>query len=427
MKYVVSILFLSGLFWSCATSKPTPVANARFDAGSEVINSPVFANNHTGFMLYDIAQNQSLAEVNAHKYFMPASNAKLITFFISLKTLGDSLEALKYVVNGDSLIFWGTGDPSLLHPDLQNTQAYQFLKKWKGQLFFSPINATNLSAYGSGWAWDDYNDYYQPDITAMPIYGNIVRFAGKKISPTFFEKNCKKSDKQRDVQRLLTDNIFEIPTNRSADFEQDVPFKTSTELFLKLLSDTLKKEVGLVRKPLPYKALSIKSISADSVYKRMLEVSDNMLAEQLMVMCSGDTLSTSKAITKGLKKHLADLPDAPRWVDGSGLSRYNVISPADFVMILQKIYTIVPQKRLFEIMPVGGRTGTLKPVGSSTDEPFIFAKSGSFSNNYNLSGYLKTKSGKVLIFSFMNNCFMKPIPEIRKEVTRILSKIRDEI
>ena len=159
----------------------------------------------------------------------------------------------------------------------------------------------------------------------------------------------------------------------------------------------------------------------------MLHVSDNMLAEQLILLCSkADTLNTQKSIESIMKNYLSDLPDKARWVDGSGLSRYNLFTPRSIVKLLQKIYQEVPKERLFELLPAGGQPGTLRNMFKG-NQPFIFAKSGSFSNNYNLSGYLIGRSGKTYLFSFMNNSFMNPMSEIRKEVDRILTNIHEKL
>ena len=69
----------------------------------------------------------------------------------------------------------------------------------------------------------------------------------------------------------------------------------------------------------------------------MMQESDNFLAEQLLLLASStlsDTLNTKTAIEYMLNNHLKDLKQQPRWVDGSGLSRYNLFSPEAIVYVL---------------------------------------------------------------------------------------------
>lgn len=397
--------------------------------------SEVFAHNHTGFSLYDISENKTLLDYNADRYFIPASNTKLFTFYASLKTLGNSIPAFRYHVSGDSLIFWGTGDPSFLNPDLPNSKAFDFLKNRPEKLYFSNDNFTG-SFYGNGWSWDDYNDYYAAEIAGFPIHGNIVRFTGNKentvkITPNFFSEKTYNWSKSAtfSVQRDLGANLFSYPADKiiRPNYEQDVPFKTGIEVITALLTDTLKKEVVLINKPLEQSAKIFYSLPSDTLYKRMLHVSDNMIAEQLMLLNSNalsGELNTEIGIDSSKKKYLSDLPDAPKWVDGSGLSRQNLFTPRSIVALLNKIHEIVPEERLFKILPAAGQSGTLKNL-LKTDKPFIFAKSGSLNNNYCLSGFLITKKGKTLIFSFMNNNFVNSTADIRKEVVKILQEIHE--
>ena len=397
--------------------------------------SPVFVHNHTGFSLYDIFEKKTLLEHNADRYFIPASNTKLFTFYASLKLLGDSIPAFHYQISGDSLILWGTGDPSFLNPDLPKSKAFDFLKNRPEKLYFSNDNFTG-SFFGNGWSWDDYNDYYAAEISSFPIHGNIVRFTGNKenilkVTPNFFSEKTYNWSKSAtfSVQRDLGANLFSYPAGKVIypNYEQNVPFKTGVEVITALLTDTLKKEVILINKPLEKTAKIFYSLPADSLYKRMLHVSDNMIAEQLMLLNSNALsidLNTAISIDSVKKKYLFDLPDSPKWVDGSGLSRQNLFTPRSIVALLNKIYEIVPEERLFKLLPVAGKSGTLKNL-MKTDDPFIFAKSGSLNNNYCLSGFLTTKKGKTLIFSVMNNNFVNSTSDVRKEVVKILQEIHD--
>jgi D-alanyl-D-alanine carboxypeptidase/D-alanyl-D-alanine-endopeptidase (penicillin-binding protein 4) len=167
------------------------------------------------------------------------------------------------------------------------------------------------------------------------------------------------------------------------------------------------------------------SIHLDSLYRVMMQESDNFIAEQLLLMCANvlsDSLKPEIAIDFMKKNHLADLPDEPIWVDGSGLSRYNLFTPRSIVKLWQKIWETVPQDRLFPLLATGGVNGTIRKWYSA-DKPFIFGKTGSLSNNHCLSGFLVTKKGKVLIFSFMNSNYTASTNAIRRNMQDILRNI----
>ena len=135
-----------------------------------------------------------------------------------------------------------------------------------------------------------------------------------------------------------------------------------------------------------------------------------------------DSYSVSAAIDYALSNYLHDLPQEPRWVDGSGLSRYNLFTPNDMVFLLNKMYREIPLKKLLWYFPVGGESGTLKNWYDNK-KPYVYAKSGTLSNNYNLSGYLITKKNTLLIFSYMNNHYKLSTSEIKIEIQKALEKI----
>ena len=80
---------------------------------------------------------------------------------------------------------------------------------------------------------------------------------------------------------------------------------------------------------------------------------------------------------------------------------------------------------MFQFFPIGGKTGTLKNWFFGNPNPYIHAKSGTLGNNYNLSGYVKTKSGQLLIFSFMNNHFMHSNAKIKEQMQLVFQELRD--
>ncbi|WP_183562194.1 D-alanyl-D-alanine carboxypeptidase/D-alanyl-D-alanine-endopeptidase [Mucilaginibacter sp. SP1R1] len=403
-------------------------------------HSQIVNDHFTGFALYDLDDKKMIYELNADKYFIPASNTKLFTFYTCLKMLGDSVPALRYQVRQDSLIFWGTGDPSFLHSGLKGVNALNFLRQSNKQLYYSTAGYTN-DFYGTGWAWDDYNDYYQAEITGLPIEDNVALLCADhdgnlQVKPAYLKRflNADTSyhPNKFKVKRDFLSNSFVYPVMAiPANFKQEIPWKTSPELTLALLRDTLKKPVWPVNIPLSSNAKTIYNTNADSVYRRMLQPSDNFIAEQLLLACSSvkfNMLNTDSVISYAKTHFLNDLPDSPQWVDGSGLSRMNLFTPRSIIALLCKITAEVKDEQLLHsMMPAGGATGTLKNVYKTDNgEVFVWAKTGSLSNNYNQSGYLITRKGKRLAFSFMNNNFTRPVKEVRNEMVRLMTYIHEE-
>jgi D-alanyl-D-alanine carboxypeptidase/D-alanyl-D-alanine-endopeptidase (penicillin-binding protein 4) len=402
-------------------------------------HSAIVKDHFTGFALYDLDVKKMIYELNADKYFTPASNTKLFTYYTCLKMLGDSIPALKYVIRGDSLIFWGTGDPSFLHSDLKSTKALNFIKKSKKKLFFSTGNYAN-AFYGDGWAWDDYNDYYQAEITELPIEDNVaVVFADNngmvRIKPSYLTRYLKCDSSYRPatfkIKRDFLSNSFVYPPAKPPkNYRQEVPWKTSVALTLALLQDTLKKTISEIHLQLPDDAKTLYDAVADTVYRHMLQPSDNFIAEQLLLVCSSvkfKTLNSDSVIKYSKTHYLADLPDVPQWVDGSGLSRRNLFTPRSVVVLLSKILDEVKDENLLHsLMPTGGIAGTIRTAYKTDNgHPFVWAKTGSLSNNYNQSGYLITRKGKRLAFSFMNNNFTRPAREVRDEMVKIMTFIHE--
>ncbi len=426
MRYVVVLAAIA--LYSCSPVSRTQLKKT-FNATEERFK------DHTGFFLYDPAGDKTLFDYNGARYFTPASNTKIFTLYAGLKILGDSVPALEYVHRNDSLIFWGTGDPSFLYNQVfYDSTVYNFLSHNPSELFFSTSNfyTTHL---GEGWAWDDYNSEYSPERSALPMFGNLVTTLADHdvayVSPDFFSDSfIKGTPKQtaRVVRGVRQNNFVVHPAEApSATRQIRTPFHVDSTTTWGLLSDTLKRYIRPVNTAIPANTNTLFSIPVDSIYSVMMQQSDNFIAEQILLMCAhvlSDSLKPEVAIDFMKNTYLKDLPDEPVWVDGSGLSRYNLFTPRSIVRMWQKISETVPRERLFPLLAIGGKKGTLRGWYKA-DEPYIFGKTGSLSNNHCLSGFLVTKKGKVLIFSFMNSNFTESGSAIRRNMEGILRSIHD--
>lgn len=420
-----SLLLLMAV-WACS-----PVSKVSLTKKIRTIEADL--QDHTGFMLYDPEKGKTIYEYNASKYFTPASNTKIFTFYASLIILGDSVPALRYVETPDSLIFWGTGDPSFLYNEVYtNDRVHDFLKKAEKPLYFSSANF-HTSSFGPGWAWDDYNDYYAAEKSPFPVYGNLFTVVLQNDSPyvfpgyfsKFYSRGAPKERNQFIRAIHSNDFTFHPGIRKSNKTEWNIPIRIDRDMIVELLSDTLDRKVSSVNKILKGQTQTLYSIPTDSLYKVMMQESDNFIAEQLLLLCSNalsDSLQPEIAIRYVKENYLKDLPDEPIWVDGSGLSRYNLFTPRSIVRLWQKIYEKVPRERLLPLLATGGKNGTVRNWYKA-EKPYIFGKTGSLSNNHSLSGFLVTKSGKTLIFSFMNSNFVVPSNVVRSNMQEILSTI----
>ena len=389
------------------------------------LNTSFYKNQFTGLLVINASTKDTLYAINSSKYFTPASNTKIFTLYTALKTLPKKIPALRYIEKNDTLYFEGTGDPSFLHPYLKDSTVFHFLKKQK-YLAFHSGNFQDTS-FGPGWAWEDYDSGFSPERSSFPIYGNVA-----SISKTF---------PSQIIPHYFKDSLFFISNNRNRDQEHNrfyvdeyrtdtltVPFKAKSTTVLHLLQDALNKPITGINKMPISETSTLYGIDSDSLYTELMQESDNFIAEQVLLLAASkifDTLNSRKAITYALDSLLPNLPQQPKWVDGSGLSRYNLFTPQSMVYVLDRLYTEVPQERLFKIFPSGGVSGTLKNWYAGNPKPYIYAKSGSLGNNYCLSGYLLTKSGKVLIFSFMNNHFKNPTSQVKEQMEALFEEIRD--
>jgi D-alanyl-D-alanine carboxypeptidase/D-alanyl-D-alanine-endopeptidase (penicillin-binding protein 4) len=78
------------------------------------------------------------------------------------------------------------------------------------------------------------------------------------------------------------------------------------------------------------------------------------------------------------------------------------------------------------LLPTGGVSGTLKNWYKAS-KPYIFGKTGTLSNNHNLSGYIITKSGRKLIFSLMVNHYVVPTSTVRQAMQTLMEAVHNDL
>jgi serine-type D-Ala-D-Ala carboxypeptidase/endopeptidase (penicillin-binding protein 4) len=434
------LLFLSSfLLHSCTTGQKLSKKLTR-----EFTADPVFEQAHTGVAVYNASTGKYLYQYNSRKYFVPASNIKIPTLYAGMKYLGDSLPGLQYAERNDTVFITPTGDPSFLHPDYRHHPVFDFLKAQHKTMVIQNNN-WKTEALGYGWAWDDYMGSYMIERSPMPVYGNYIKWIqqrnpeerdGVKDTATIIftdpeiNWDVKFSDNKRgsfDVTRPRTENRYTITEGKEVKCELEVPFVTNgLQAALELLKDTLHANIAAGNFQISnLKSQIISSQPGDSLFKPLMHRSDNFFAEQTLLMVSNQLLGymdEQKLIDTLLKTDLKEFPQKPKWVDGSGLSRYNLFTPEDFVWLLGKMKDEFGLERLKTILATGNE-GTLRTYYKE-EAGFIFAKTGTLSNHAALSGFLITPNNQLLIFSVLVNNHIAPTSAVRRAVEKFLKQVR---
>ena len=396
---------------------------------SKTFQKSPLAKQSRGLLIQELNTGKVVFSHKADQFFMPASNAKLATFLMAHSFLGDSIPSFAYLEKRDTLFFWGTGDPTQLNLSFKNTSLIDYLSKSTKVLVYCAPQK-EIPPLGSGWSWDDYNDSYSAEISPLPLYGNLVGFSvinqQWEIAPRFFESALSGTHSFNYVLRDRLKNEFTLPVSKSEWKVQQVPFVTSASLTAKLLADTLKKNVLVQKKAMDPLAKIQYTGLLDSLYVPMLHESDNMIAEHLLLLIGAKNHWPGGAqdiISRLKKESNLEFLKAVRWVDGSGLSRYNLFRPMDFIEILRALHQSLGMDKLQFLLPQTGKTGTLKSVKLKSDDHVIWAKSGSFSNTYDLSGFFQNSKGKTYVFSIMTNLANHPVAESKRDVINFLENL----
>jgi D-alanyl-D-alanine carboxypeptidase/D-alanyl-D-alanine-endopeptidase (penicillin-binding protein 4) len=141
----------------------------------------------------------------------------------------------------------------------------------------------------------------------------------------------------------------------------------------------------------------------------MMKPSQNVIAETLLLTMGRElrdesTARGGTAVVDSLLKAWEISPSLHRMEDGSGLSRYNLASPALLVGVLERMDQSEFREDWLASLPIAGRDGTI--ADRMRDPPLldqVLAKTGTLSGIRALSGYLTGRRGERLVFSILVN------------------------
>ncbi len=410
-----------------------------------------------GIFVADAKSGQVLFEHNGYKSFSPASCAKLFSSSASLYALGpdyhfstdiyyNQADLNDGMLQGNIYIKF-SGDPSMTVTKLKElvSDLHQSgLRKIHGNLIID--NTAFLPPWhGPGWSQDDLNWYFAAPITSVIINQNaitmniipnptlnkpasfvitdeglkpLIRYS-HQVNTVTYQQSMDDCQINIDVDTL---NNIEIkgcwPSSQNpSNFNLAVrnPDELARTLFTRLLSEQHiklhgKVITGTVPQHLPV-VLRIQSPPLKTLLTTLLKESNNVYAEAITktmgreLYHEGSFLAGSRAIKSVLKKN-ADLDfDQIILVDGSGQSRYDLVTPSQIVRLLHVMGNDKQFSELFiNALPESGTDGTLSERMKSQDlAHHIHAKTGTLQGVSTLSGYIKTQSGRKLAFSILIN------------------------
>ena len=400
-KIILLVFFSSSLFSQISTKKIENWISKNNDLDGSVVSISVKR----------IDKDKKIVGLGNDIYMTPASNVKILTVLGSIN-YGDSIPILNYKVYNDTLKISPTGYPLLSHPKYIDKDLEKFLKKFKHIVYHIP--KIDLDKYGPGWAWDDYNNYYQAERSEMPIYGNVIQAIKKpngdiEITPNTYRIVFDFEQKKQIDRSEIENNFYINPSLFKSGDTIYSPFITSRKNTISLLENALGIKLEFKMEELKdYNVLN--SDQVDYIYAAILKDSDNLISESIAANISfrlNDTISVVKGIEliKSLSKQI-------ELFDGSGLSRYNLVTPKSIISSLHDIYNLIGFDRIKKIFP--------KNYIIQGKEEFVWGKTGTLKNNHNYSGYLITDKNRIYIFSIMINHFTNDLSKIKDAIVDFL-------
>ncbi|MEX0912340.1 MAG: D-alanyl-D-alanine carboxypeptidase/D-alanyl-D-alanine-endopeptidase [Gemmatimonadota bacterium] len=458
---------LLGSLGACAPALGGAGPGALTPLGSEIdsiFDDPEFAHAHWGVLFRSLETGETIYSRNAERLFLPASNMKLITGAAGLETLGPEYRYRTTISMGGPiadgavdgpLIVTGTGDPTFSGRFLEDPR--EIFRAWADSLRAQGVTriaggvigvdtAFSDPTLGQGWMWDDLAGSSSAEFGALQFNHGIVRleiFPSQTVlqpavvvldPPTQFVRIINDtrtmpagSETNLRVTRDDAGSAIIIRGEIAADddgFGRTVAIRNPALYLASIVRETLRESGISVEGPaIHYPAVGIDapmireavplfyhySPPLREILAGMMKPSQNQIAETLLRTVGrearGDgSASAAREVIDSLFVAWEFEHTRARIADGSGLSRYDHLSPALLVELLERMDRSTLREDWIASLPIAGRDGTLE---SRMEEPPLVeqvrAKTGTLSGVRALSGYLTTQSGERIAFSTMVN------------------------
>lgn len=418
-----------------------------------------------------------LTSFNADMSLVPASVLKLVTTAAALEILGEKRlfrTSLQYdgtiennILKGNLFIVGG-GDPTFGSPAT--------FERWTKALKELEVDSITGSIIGDPtifspftipltWAWGELLLPYCAPASGLDYNGNLFQATARKARKGKFKPAPE--DIVPEIPGLVVENDVEetgvapaetfllgypvdhtISVQGTADKENDFfPYSGVIPDPAVVAANELKKNLALAGIGVGGQAVNIEfadSALISSFQKVRQEIatayspsvatlvnltninSNNFIAEHLSKQIglskfhSGDSESGSKAILQFWKSKGIDM-EGMFLFDGCGVSRYNAVTSRQLAGLLYYMTTSPSFSTFYNSLPLAGVSGTLaKYMKGTSAEGNIRAKTGSISRVKSFAGYVRTVSGKRLLFSLLVNNFTCSGPDMVLKLEKIM-------
>lgn len=414
---------------------------------AHILQDTILRTATVSIKVVDLSTNKTIYQKYPEKLLLPASNGKIFTAVTALYYLGPWYKTHTdfFADSSGNLYIKGYGDMGFTYKDMlfAADRIKEKLKK-PPQYIYVDASYFDTLQLGQGWMWDDLQYYYSARISALGVDENVV---------TIYVKPRNVCGLRPEVKTFPPSNFFCIVNNAITVGDSDslrihvnvktvhdtvkifvdgqIPMNSPTKRFFRsydmperffgyhmgeLLSGG--RFHGCVRETTftPDSTLDtlliLPSAPLSELIRQMMKWSSNYKAECILKLTSAVIDSPPGSAWKGLKLAKHVLSEAGidttkfRLVDGSGLSRYDLVSADIITKLLAFAYnkfSLAPE--FIASLPIGGKDGTLRKR-LVNDSVFVRAKTGTMASVSSLSGYLKTNSGHTLAFSIIINNFI---------------------